>query len=663
MHFRVLGPVSVVDDRGVPAVVGGRQQLRLLASLLAAPGRAVSTDALIEVLWPDSGPDDRHATTLRSYVFRLRNSLGQTTLSTTEAGYRLVLDDVDVDVDRFEELVRHSGATIDSGARLAMLDEAMALWRGEPYAGFGDEPWCRAEVARLGELRLVVLERRARAGLESGRADQVVVDLERVVAENPFRERLLELLVVALYRTRRQAEALRRINAYRDWLGDETGLDPGVDLVQLERRILDREPSLEGDASAPRSAAGYAFYEVIGEGRFGTVYRAVHSAIGREVAVKAIRRELADDPVFIRRFEAEAQLVAGLEHPHIVPVFDFWREPGGAYLVFRLLRGGSAAQRLDSGGPMDLAIVTTIVEQVGSALMAAHAAGVVHRDVKPANILFDDDGAAFLADFGIAIGPAGAKALVGSQLEVLAAGSPTHASPEQLGTGDVTPRSDIYALGLTVYQLLTARVLSTGALTSLRELRPDLPAGLDAVLRKATALEAAHRYATVADFVASWLDVVSADAQIDRPDRPSKPKRRPALERHARNPYKGLRAFGEADTADFHSAPAQLARLDSELRTAKFVAVVGPSGSGKSSLVRAGLLPHLREEGCFVTTMVPGAHPFDEVETALLRIAVNPPLSLRAVLDEERGLLRAFKRIAPGDGSACSGQGGRDIAC
>ena len=126
-------------------------------------------------------------------------------------------------------------------------------------------------------------------------------------------------------------------------------------------------------------------------------------------------------------------------------------------------------------------------------------------------------------------------------------------------------------------------------------------------------------------------------------------KKRHSVEVDPRNPYKGLRAFGEADSADFHGADAQLVRLGTELRTARFVAVVGPSGSGKSSLVRAGLLPRLRANGAFVMTMVPGAHPFDEIETALLRTAVNRPVSLRTLLDEERGLVRAFKRIAPDD--------------
>ncbi len=115
-----------------------------------------------------------------------------------------------------------------------------------------------------------------------------------------------------------------------------------------------------------------------------------------------IRPELADDPAFIRRFEAEAQLVAGLEHPHIVPLYDYWREPGAAYLVMRLVGTGSLADVLAVGAlPPDRA--ATVFAQLASALQSAHRNGVVHRDVKPANILIDRDGNAYLTDFGVAL--------------------------------------------------------------------------------------------------------------------------------------------------------------------------------------------------------------------------------------------------------------------
>jgi hypothetical protein len=136
---------------------------------------------------------------------------------------------------------------------------------------------------------------------------------------------------------------------------------------------------------------GYQLRKRIGEGGFGEVYRAFHPDVGREVAVKIIRPELADQPEFIRRFEAEAQIVARLEHPRIVPLYDYWREPGGAFLVMRLLRGGSL-QDLLASGPLSAGAGLRVVEQIAEAVSPLHQRGIVHRDLKPANILLDEAG-------------------------------------------------------------------------------------------------------------------------------------------------------------------------------------------------------------------------------------------------------------------------------
>jgi serine/threonine protein kinase/DNA-binding XRE family transcriptional regulator len=134
-----------------------------------------------------------------------------------------------------------------------------------------------------------------------------------------------------------------------------------------------------------RSIRGYALGEKIGSGGMGAVYRALQPTIEREVAIKIILPEFANHPDFIRRFETEAQLVARLEHPHIVPLYDYWREPGVAYLVMRLLRGGSL-QKLLQKNLLPLETVARMLEQIGSALIVAHRIGVIHRDLKPANI-------------------------------------------------------------------------------------------------------------------------------------------------------------------------------------------------------------------------------------------------------------------------------------
>ena len=137
-----------------------------------------------------------------------------------------------------------------------------------------------------------------------------------------------------------------------------------------------------------RAIRGFELGDRMGEGGFGVVYRAIQPLVEREVAVKIILPRYADHPEFIRRFEAEAQLVARLEHPHIVPLYDYWREPGAAFLVMRLMRGGSLHSRLKEG-PLSLDFILRLLNQVGGALFAAHRMGVIHRDLKPAHILLD----------------------------------------------------------------------------------------------------------------------------------------------------------------------------------------------------------------------------------------------------------------------------------
>src|SRR5262245_6041854 len=208
-------------------------------------------------------------------------------------------------------------------------------------------------------------------------------------------------------------------------------------------------PALEEIGQADlsgRAIRGYELADRIGSGGFGAVYRAVQNTVGREVAVKIILPQYADHPDFIRRFEAEAQLVAHLEHPHIVPLYDYWREPGVAYLVMRFLRGGSLEEYLKSG-PIPLELLTPMLAQIGSALDVAHQAGVVHRDLKPANILLDQQQNAYLADFGVA---KDLNLVEQTQIGAIV-GSPAYFSPEQINTESVKQQTDIYSLGIMLY--------------------------------------------------------------------------------------------------------------------------------------------------------------------------------------------------------------------
>src|SRR5688572_14205182 len=187
---------------------------------------------------------------------------------------------------------------------------------------------------------------------------------------------------------------------------------------------------------------GYEIREVIGKGGFGAVCRAFQPILGRDVAIKVILPEHANNADFIRRFESEAQLVARLEHPHIVPLFDYWREPEGAYLVMRWIRGGTLTNLLRQG-PVSTEQALQILDEVTAALHHAHSAGVVHLDIKPDNILVDDEGNAYLTDFGI-------SQMVGADRTDLEArgfsGTIHYAAPEQLLGEPVRPQTDIYSL-------------------------------------------------------------------------------------------------------------------------------------------------------------------------------------------------------------------------
>src|SRR5712692_3776955 len=199
---------------------------------------------------------------------------------------------------------------------------------------------------------------------------------------------------------------------------------------------------------------GYELRQHIGSGGFGAVYRAYQAVVEREVAVKIILQQYANQPDFIRRFQAEAQVIARLEHAHIVPLYDYWREPDRAYLVMRWLRGGSLRNMLGHG-PLDPQEVARIMDQLAGALHTAHRRHIVHRDLKPDNILVDEEGNVYLADFGLAI-----DVSVGpdpSEKEGIS-GSPAYLAPEQISGEEMTPRADIYAMGIVLYELLSGEL-------------------------------------------------------------------------------------------------------------------------------------------------------------------------------------------------------------
>lgn len=321
LQFRLLGPLEVTGG-GRPIRLGGPKQRTVLAHLLRA-GQVVPTDVLISEIWGEEPPEAAR-NTLQSYTSHLRRALGGR-IEGRAPGYVLAVKPEEVGGLRFEHLAGEARGLLptDPGKAIEKLQEALALWRGSPLSDLAEEPSVQGEIARLEEERLTAIEDLVSARLGAGDHMEVVGELEALTARQPLRERLWAHLMLALYRSGRQAEALAAFGRARKVLAEELGIDPGKELQLLHEQILRQDPALE---LRTRALRGYRLLERIGEGAYGAVWRVHQPGIDREVAVKAIHPHLANNPEFIRRFEREAQLVARLEHPHIVLLHDYWQE-------------------------------------------------------------------------------------------------------------------------------------------------------------------------------------------------------------------------------------------------------------------------------------------------------------------------------------------------
>ena len=241
MEFRLLGTLEVRTGKD-PLPLGGPKQQALLALLLLNANRVLGRERLIDELW-GTDPPETAVKAVQVYVSRLRKLLPDGMLVTRPPGYLLELEPEALDVQRFERLIAEARGSDPAGAA-GLLREALGLWRGPPLAEFADRPFARVEAARLEDIRRTALEERIEADLTLGRHADLVGELEVLIAEHPQRERLREQLMLALYRSGRQAEAL---DAYREARAalDELGIEPGAALRRLEKQILTQDPALQ----------------------------------------------------------------------------------------------------------------------------------------------------------------------------------------------------------------------------------------------------------------------------------------------------------------------------------------------------------------------------------------------------------------------------------
>ncbi|MCL4299437.1 MAG: protein kinase [Anaerolineae bacterium] len=420
----------------------------------------------------------------------------------------------------------------------------------------------------------------------------------------------------------------------------------------------------------------YSLVEKLGEGGMANVYKAYQPRLERYVALKFIRPELAAAEGFRPRFEQEAKLLARLNHPNIVHIYDFGEQdyqpevgdslwggqPSLCYLVMEYVAGGTLKEWLRSLRRVEQALMPeqtlVILQQISAALDYAHQQGIIHRDIKPANIMLAPDGRALLSDFGIAklISGAGDVTQTGSPT-----GTPAYMSPERIsgGVDKIGPTSDVYSLGMVLYEMLTGQLPFTSdtpmgmmikQLHELppppRSLNPILPQAVDSVILRAIAKEPAARYQSGSELTQAFQSALAVpsltqEAEVTHLRGSWWPQWSDESPTPGEPPFKGLQYFDEADADLFFGRELLTAKLVARLSPASlqgeggggghFLAIVGASGSGKSSLVRAGLLPALRRgepladgslppEGSAhwpIHIITPTAHPLENLATSL----------------------------------------------
>lgn len=277
---------------------------------------------------------------------------------------------------------------------------------------------------------------------------------------------------------------------------------------------------------AKETIGRYEIQSEIGRGGMAAVYLAYDPRFRRSVAIKLVSVSLQENPVFRERFEREAQLIARIEHPAIVPVYDFGEQENRPYLVMRYMPGGALAGKIREG-PLSLASAAQILTQIAPALDAVHAQGIIHRDLKPANILLDGFGNPAISDFGIAHFSQATSDLTGSAI----IGTPSYMSPEQVRSdADLDGRSDLYALGVILFEMLTgsgpyraptplsvAMKHLTDPIPSIISLRPDLPDELDSILQKALAKDREMRYASASELATELRAISDTVKHEERP--------------------------------------------------------------------------------------------------------------------------------------------------
>jgi WD40 repeat protein/DNA-binding SARP family transcriptional activator len=590
MDFRVLGPLEVRSERGA-VHLGGHKPRAVLAVLLLHANEPVSSARLVEAVWgEDETPELRKS--LQVSVSRLRKALDDPEIVATKGkSYEVRVRPGELDAERFERLVDDGRRALASGQAeqaSASLRQGLALWRGSPLADLAVESFAETDIARLEEQRLAALETRVDADLAAGRHAALVGELRQLVADNPTRERLAGQLMLALYRCGRQAEALEAYRSARQTLVDDIGVEPGPELRRLHDAILQQDASLEPPSplpDLPRELDAATAPPLVGRDseldwlreRWERAQRGTGSLVTMTgphgIGRSRLAAELAGD---VHRLGGTVLYAAGAGPPDATrAALEGAREPTRPTLLVV-----DDADRADEEVLGKLADLTRVLPTLPVLALAT-------GERREAFALPDADGA-------LDLGPLDAEAV----REIAA---PYASDPEGeevpvewlLKTSDGVPRR--------VHELASHWA------------RHEAARRVDEVAGRTAAGRAGLR--SMEDELAGGVvELQRADERLAMVEEQETP---------VVCPFKGLAPFEVADAEYFFGRERLVAELVARLVGTPLLGVVGPSGSGKSSVVRAGLLPALAggvlpgSEGWTQVLIRPGEHPLDELRRAL----------------------------------------------
>jgi DNA-binding SARP family transcriptional activator len=655
-----LGSPRIERD-GEPLEIDTRKNVALVAYLAITDVRH-TREGLATLLWPESEPRRARAI-LRRNLSTLRKALAGEWLVASRDTIGVDPDaDYWLDVDHFRHLLGawqvhgHPQDEVCSDC-LADLAEAVDLYRGDFLEGFSlrdsaaFDDWQCFETEGLRQELASALQRLVEGYLARDEAEAAIPYARHWVALDPLHEPAHRHLMAAYAEAGQHAAALRQYQGCVRVLERELGLAPGPEITGLYRRVRDalqRDTLTSGRIVAGEFALVETADNLLGRGGMGQVYQGTDVRNGEPVAIKVLRPDLvAGQPELVARFVQEGEALRQLDHPNIVKLLAAEEEAGQHYLVMEHV-GASLRDLLDRQGSLPVSRALDIALDLADALTRAHRLGIVHRDLKPHNVLLADDGTPRLTDFGLA------RLVDGRDLTQTGTllGTTGYLSPEACRGESPGALSDVWALGVILYEMLsghrpfrgesqvaTLHAILTEPLPDLVELCRDrgiaIPPALGNLVARILEKEPARRIASMR-LVGAELEAIQAERPLT-PTATAVPSGPPPP-----CPYRGLFAFREEDAPFFFGREAFTAQLIETVGECPLVAVLGASGSGKSSVVHAGLLPLLREEGDWAIALFrPGTDPLQALAHALLPL-LEPELSETERLVETRRLAEAL---------------------